>query len=115
MCYGVLTVLTKYLNIFLTAFKLCRETDLDEVLQIHNVFLNVSKGQAASKDDLMKCFKTDEQDKIIKEVSCQSNSVAFFQRKIQLRCMLTNMPVCAVTDPEEGRNASIRKGTIQST
>ena len=60
------------LNILLTAVKLCRETDLDEVLQIHNVFLNVSKGQAASKDDLMKCFKTDEQDKIIKEVSFQS-------------------------------------------
>jgi ribosome maturation protein Sdo1 len=62
----------KLLNILLTAVKLCRETDLDEVLQIHNVFLNVSKGQAASKDDLMKCFKTDEQDKIIKEVSYQS-------------------------------------------
>jgi ribosome maturation protein SDO1 len=47
----------------------CRETDLDEVLQIHNVFLNVSKGQVASKDDLNKCFKTDDLDKVIQEVS----------------------------------------------
>jgi hypothetical protein len=44
------------------------ETDLDEVLQIHNVFLNVSKGQVASKDDLNKSFKTDDLDKIIQEV-----------------------------------------------
>ncbi|KAG0166815.1 hypothetical protein DFQ28_006552 [Apophysomyces sp. BC1034] len=44
------------------------ETDLDEVLQIHNVFLNVSKGQVASKTDLEKCFKTDEVDKVIQEI-----------------------------------------------
>jgi hypothetical protein len=45
-----------------------RETDLDEVLQIHSIFLNVSKGQVASKEDLNKSFKTDDQDKIIQEV-----------------------------------------------
>ncbi|CAO3666279.1 unnamed protein product [Umbelopsis vinacea] len=44
------------------------ETDLDEVLQIHSIFLNVSKGQVASKDDLSKSFKTDDQDKIIQEI-----------------------------------------------
>ncbi|KAJ1975253.1 hypothetical protein H4R34_004406 [Dimargaris verticillata] len=44
------------------------ETDIDEVLQIHSVFLNVSKGQVASKDDLQKAFKTDDTDKIIKEI-----------------------------------------------
>ena len=32
------------------------ETDLDEVLQIPNVFLNVSKGQTAPSDDLAKAF-----------------------------------------------------------
>ncbi|SPO02726.1 probable SDO1 Protein required for cell viability localised to cytoplasm and nucleus [Cephalotrichum gorgonifer] len=32
------------------------ETDLDEVLQIPNVFLNVSKGQTAPRDDLDKAF-----------------------------------------------------------
>ncbi|KAG2234235.1 SBDS protein C-terminal domain-containing protein [Thamnidium elegans] len=44
------------------------ETDLDEVLQIHNVFFNVSKGQVASKEDLKKCFKTEEQEKVIQEI-----------------------------------------------
>ncbi|RFU31031.1 hypothetical protein B7463_g5312, partial [Scytalidium lignicola] len=32
------------------------ETDLDNVLQIPNVFLNVSKGQTAPSSDLAKCF-----------------------------------------------------------
>ncbi|KAI9281822.1 SBDS protein C-terminal domain-containing protein [Sporodiniella umbellata] len=44
------------------------ETDLDEVLQIHNVFINVSKGQVASKEDLKKCFKTEEVDQVIQEI-----------------------------------------------
>ena len=37
-------------------------------MQIDNVFLNVSKGQAANKDDLVKCFKTEDRDAIILEV-----------------------------------------------
>ena len=32
------------------------EKDIDEVLQSHTVFLNVSKGQVAKKDDLVKAF-----------------------------------------------------------
>lgn len=44
------------------------EKDLGEVMQIDNVFLNVSKGQAANKDDLMKCFKTEDRNAIILEV-----------------------------------------------
>ncbi|KAI8048829.1 SBDS protein C-terminal domain-containing protein [Syncephalis plumigaleata] len=44
------------------------ETDLDEVLQIHSVFVNVSKGQVASKADLTKCFKKDNDDEIIREI-----------------------------------------------
>lgn len=35
------------------------ETDIDEVLQIPNVFLNVSKGQTAPKEDLAKAFGKD--------------------------------------------------------
>jgi ribosome maturation protein SDO1 len=35
------------------------ETDLDEILQIPNVFLNVSKGQTAPKADLDKAFGKD--------------------------------------------------------
>ncbi len=32
------------------------EKDIDEVLQSHTVFINVSKGQVAKKDDLVKAF-----------------------------------------------------------
>lgn len=45
------------------------ETDLDNVLQIPNVFLNVSKGQTAPKEDLEKSFgKGKSTDDIILEI-----------------------------------------------
>ncbi len=44
------------------------ETDLDEVVQIENVFVNVSKGQAAPSEDLQKAFGTTEVPKIIQEI-----------------------------------------------
>ncbi|KAI8066505.1 ribosome maturation protein [Gongronella butleri] len=64
------------------------ETDLDEVLQIHSVFLNVSKGQVASKDDLKKCFKTDDSDKVIQEILKKGElQVAEKERSNQLESM----------------------------
>lgn len=44
------------------------EKDIDEVLQTHTVYTNVSKGQAAKKEDLIKCFGSDDQAKICKEI-----------------------------------------------
>ncbi|GAK67173.1 shwachman-Bodian-diamond syndrome protein [Moesziomyces antarcticus] len=44
------------------------ETDLDEVVQIENVFLNVSKGQVAPSDDLQKAFGTTDTAKILQEI-----------------------------------------------
>lgn len=45
------------------------ETDLDNVLQIPNVFLNVSKGQTAPNEDLARTFgKTTPRDAIILEI-----------------------------------------------
>ncbi|CCF60186.1 hypothetical protein KAFR_0J01190 [Kazachstania africana CBS 2517] len=44
------------------------EKDIDEVLQIHQVFMNVSKGLVASKEDLQKCFGSVNIDDIIKEI-----------------------------------------------
>uniref|UniRef100_A0A2K5CVU8 Ribosome maturation protein SDO1/SBDS N-terminal domain-containing protein n=1 Tax=Aotus nancymaae TaxID=37293 RepID=A0A2K5CVU8_AOTNA len=38
--------------------------DLDEVLQTHSVFGNVSKGQVAKKEDLITAFGTDDQTEI---------------------------------------------------
>lgn len=44
------------------------EKDIDEVLQTHTVFLNVSKGQAAKKDELLKCFGKADETEICKEI-----------------------------------------------
>lgn len=47
------------------------ETDLDDVLQINNVFTNVSKGEVAKHDDLRKAFGEMDTDDIVKDV-CDS-------------------------------------------
>ncbi|GLV32353.1 SBDS ribosome maturation factor [Carabus blaptoides fortunei] len=44
------------------------EKDIDEVLQTHTVFTNVSKGQVAKKEDLIKAFSKDDQTEICKEI-----------------------------------------------
>merc|ERR1712223_336107 len=44
------------------------EKDIDEVLQSHTVFLNVSKGQVAKKEDLVKCYGTENATEICKEI-----------------------------------------------
>lgn len=44
------------------------EKDIDEVLQIPQVFVNVSKGQVAPNDELQKAFDTTDLDKIILEI-----------------------------------------------
>ena len=44
------------------------EKDLDNVIQIQQVFTNVSKGQAANQQDLLKLFKTDNVDEIVKQI-----------------------------------------------
>lgn len=42
---------------------------MDEVLQSHTVYTNVSKGVLAKSKDLIKAFGTDDQTKICLEVS----------------------------------------------
>lgn len=44
------------------------ESDIDDVLQISNVFVNVSKGEVAKSQDLQKSFGTTDRDTIVKEV-----------------------------------------------
>ena len=51
-----------------SSFSSHSETDLDEVLQISNVFTNVSKGQVANSDDLKKAFGQIDVNEIVKEV-----------------------------------------------
>ena len=50
-------------------FSLHREKDIDEVLQTHTVFTNVSKGQVAKNDDLSRAFGTTDQTEICLQVS----------------------------------------------
>lgn len=54
---------------YVICFDAQSETDLDEVLQISNVFINVSKGQVANSDDLNKAFGKTDVNEIVKEVS----------------------------------------------
>lgn len=51
-----------------TSFRAGNETDLDNVLQIPNVFLNVSKGQAAPNEDLKKSFPGMTRDEVVLEI-----------------------------------------------
>ncbi|TCD62816.1 hypothetical protein EIP91_006382 [Steccherinum ochraceum] len=44
------------------------EKNLDDVLQIANVFVNVSKGELAKHQDLQKAFGTTDQDTIVAEI-----------------------------------------------
>ncbi|XP_032676365.1 ribosome maturation protein SBDS [Odontomachus brunneus] len=44
------------------------ERDIDEVLQTHTVFANVSKGQVAKKEDLIKAFGIDDQTEVCKQI-----------------------------------------------
>jgi ribosome maturation protein SDO1 len=45
------------------------DTNLDDVLQSYSIFTNVSKGQVAKKEDLVKAFGTEDDQKICIEVS----------------------------------------------
>ena len=47
---------------------ICREKDVDEVLQTHTVFSNVSKGLVAKKDDLARTFGTDNETEVCIQV-----------------------------------------------
>jgi len=44
------------------------EKDIDEVLQTHSVFTNVSKGQVAKREDLIAAFGTEDNTAICKEI-----------------------------------------------
>lgn len=90
----------KTLNIFrsINSF-ICSETNLDDVLQISNVFVNVSKGEVAKSNDLQKAFGTAEVAEIVKEVTVSLLCVS---------CSFLNQ--CDFLDPDEGRITSRRQG-----
>lgn len=53
------------LGSFLT---LCSEKNVDDVLQIANVFVNVSKGEVAKANDIQKAFGTSDMNVAVTEV-----------------------------------------------
>lgn len=59
------------------------EKDIDEVLQIPQVFMNVSKGMVASKEDLQKCFGTTNVDDIIKLI-LQKGEIQLSEKERQI-------------------------------
>ncbi|XP_045473572.1 ribosome maturation protein SBDS [Harmonia axyridis] len=50
------------------AWRTEKEKNIDEVLQTHSIFTNVSKGQVAKKEDLIKAFGTDNATDICKQI-----------------------------------------------
>ncbi|KAJ2746056.1 hypothetical protein GGI20_001683 [Coemansia sp. BCRC 34301] len=68
------------------------EKDIDEVLQIHQVYVNVSKGQVAKTEELRKCFNTEDVDEVIKEVLLKGEQqVSDKERHHQLDNMLRDI------------------------
>lgn len=69
-----------------------REKDLDEVLQTPTVFINVSKGQVAKKDDLSKAFGTDDLTEICKQILAKGElQVSDKERHSQLEQMFRDI------------------------
>lgn len=61
------------------------EKDIDEVLQTPTVFVNVSKGQTAKKEDLIKCFNTDDHLKVCLEILAKGElQISEKERQCQL-------------------------------
>lgn len=61
-----------------------REKDLDEVLQSHTVYTNVSKGILAKTKDLKAAFDSDDQTKICLEV-CEINLLCYLSGQLALQ------------------------------
>ena len=83
------------------------DTDLDDVLQSYSVFVNVSKGQTAKKEDLVAAFGTDDETKICTEVfdfQLHFKLVPDFDDQVSL-----------FVDSREGRVASVGQGETSST
>lgn len=61
------------------------EKDIDEVLQTHAVFTNVSKGQVAKKDDVLAAFQTEDTTAVCKMILEKGDlQVSDKERQVQL-------------------------------
>ncbi|XP_033123238.1 ribosome maturation protein SBDS-like [Anneissia japonica] len=68
------------------------EKDIDEVLQTHTIFTNVSKGQVAKKEDLQRAFSTEDSTEIcIKILAKGELQVSEKERHQQLESMFRDI------------------------
>ncbi|XP_033628299.1 ribosome maturation protein SBDS-like [Asterias rubens] len=68
------------------------EKDIDEVLQTHTVFTNVSKGQGAKREDLVKAFSTEDQTEICRQILAKGElQVSEKERQQQLESMFRDI------------------------
>ena len=83
------------------------EKDIEEVLQTHTVFTNVSKGQVAKKEDLMAAFGTDDQLEVCKEILAKGDlQISEKERSSQLESMfreIATMVADKCVNPETKR------------
>ncbi|XP_022850309.1 ribosome maturation protein SBDS-like [Olea europaea var. sylvestris] len=88
-----------------------REKDLDEVLQSHTVYSNVSKGVLAKSKDLLTAFGTDDQEKICLEILDEGElQVAGKERESQLSSQfrdIATMVMQKTINPETQRPYTI--------
>lgn len=69
-----------------------REKDIDEVLQTHTIFTNVSKGQVAKKEDFLKAFQTEDQTEICKQILAKGElQVSDKERQLALESMFKDI------------------------
>ncbi|XP_024876497.1 ribosome maturation protein SBDS [Temnothorax curvispinosus] len=69
-----------------------QEKDIDEVLQTHTIFTNVSKGQVAKKEDLVKAFETEDQTEICKQILAKGElQVSDKERHLALESMFKDI------------------------
>ena len=77
-----------WIHLYKSQLLLCRETDLDEVLQAKTVFANVSKGQVAKKEDLISSFGTEDQEAVCLEILAKGElQVSEKERHVQQDAM----------------------------
>jgi ribosome maturation protein SDO1 len=83
------------------------EKDIDEVLQSHTVFANVSKGQVAKADDLKKAFSTDNHTEICLLILAKGElQVSEKERQAQFESMFRDIATVVAdkcVNPESNR------------
>ena len=68
------------------------EKDIDEVLQTHSVFTNVSKGLLAKKQDLLSAFSTEDQTAICQQILAKGElQVSEKERQVHLESMFRDI------------------------